>query len=91
MLTIFNDDFKKAVIELNLLVSPLDTIEVLTIEECSELVKEVTKILRGHRRNDELIEELSHVIIMCVMMIDKYDISESLIFNELSNKLEMDR
>lgn len=38
---------------------------VILIEECSELTKEATKMLRGHGRRENMIEELADVTVMC--------------------------
>lgn len=38
---------------------------VILIEECSELTKEATKMLRGHGRRENMIEELADVAVMC--------------------------
>ena len=41
---------------------------VILIEECSELTKEATKMLRGHGRRENMIEELADVTVMCEQM-----------------------
>lgn len=38
---------------------------VMVIEECSELIKEATKSLRGHQRRENIKDELADVVVMC--------------------------
>lgn len=48
---------------------------VVCMEECSELIKECSKILRGKGNKNHLIEEMADVKICLVMLEKMYEIS----------------
>ena len=73
-------------------------IDILFIEELSELIRAVTKLQRFDRYDkmlrcnyhdiyDNLYEELADVIIMLLQFIDKNKISQENLIEEISKKL----
>lgn len=60
---------------------------IVTMEELSELTKELTKSLRGKEIRDNICEELADVVIMlCQLMLIK-NISEDELCANISQKL----
>jgi len=56
--------------------SPAKT-EIYTIQEMSELTKEISKYQLGLGNKDHLTEELAHVILMAYALMYLYGINES--------------
>lgn len=43
---------------------------IVAVEECAELIKAITKILRGQPNIENLVEETADVMIMCQQICD---------------------
>lgn len=61
---------------------------VVCMEECSELIKECSKMLRGKGNKSHLIEEMADVRICLVMLEKMYDISVFEVNAVLADKIE---
>lgn len=61
---------------------------VVCMEECAELIKECSKMLRGKGDKEHLIEEMADVYICLEMLKKMYGISSTDIVNERVRKLE---
>ena len=60
---------------------------VVAIEEMSELIKEISKNMRGKSNKASLIEEIADVHIMLWQLLYIYNISESELIEEMNKKL----
>ena len=60
---------------------------VVAIEEMSELIKEISKNMRGKSNKASLIEEIADVHIMLWQLLYIYNISESELIEEINKKL----
>ena len=60
---------------------------VVAIEEMSELIKEISKNMRGKSNKASLIEEIADVQIMLWQLLYIYNISESELIEEMNKKL----
>ena len=61
---------------------------IVTLEECSELQKEITKYLRGKRCPEDIAEEIADVLIMIGQIQVIYpDVSDTLINTFITKKL----
>lgn len=58
---------------------------MMVIEECSELQKAICKEYRNEKTNDDFLEELVDVIVMCQQMLLADGISMDVV-NKLANK-----
>lgn len=63
---------------------------ICCIEEMSELTKVLTKDLRYSSKfsKEKLTEELSHVLLMCDVIKDLYEINDNNIYSEQLNAVE---
>lgn len=61
---------------------------IVAIEELSELIKELTKTLRGEMNIDHLTEEIADVEIMLLQIKAMYDISFSDLDKHTAQKVE---
>lgn len=61
---------------------------VVCMEECSELIKECSKILRGKGNKNHLIEEMADVKICLVMLEKMYEISSIDVNTVMVDKIE---
>lgn len=61
---------------------------IVCMEECSELIKECSKMLRGKCGREHLIEEMADVYICLEMLKKMYGITSTDIVNERVRKLE---
>lgn len=61
---------------------------VVAIEEMSELIKELTKALRGADNHDAIVEEVADVYIVLHEIQIMYDINLNEVFNEMQFKTE---
>ena len=61
---------------------------IVTIEELSELTKELTKDLRGKENIDNIIEELADVVICCETVKQYFYINDEDIQKVVDTKLE---
>lgn len=50
---------------------------VIAMEECSELIKEISKFIRGKGNKDNLIEEMADVLIVIDQLKLMYNISSA--------------
>ena len=66
----------------------LDEIMNLVIEECSELIKEITKSYRGMGDVNNIEEEISDVVLVLSQLIYLLDISEDDIKRIVEEKVE---
>lgn len=56
------------------------------MEECAELIQAVNHVRRGRASNDELIEEMTHVLIMIEMVMELRGISEEQFLSRLRDE-----
>lgn len=61
---------------------------VVAIEELSELIKELTKNIRGNNNHDAIVEEIADVYIMLEQVMLMHDIRLSEVTNIMLSKLE---
>lgn len=61
---------------------------IIAMEECSELQKAISKLLRGKGDTDNLAEEIADVIISIEFLKSKYQISDETITKWLNVKSE---
>ena len=62
--------------------------EIITTEELAELIKEVTKDLRGKPRREKLIEEMADVYICLKMLRLIHDVDEESIQEWIDYKVD---
>lgn len=61
---------------------------IVAMEECAELIKECTKMLRGQGNIDNLIEEIADVMICIEQLEIIYDIDNGDVLTEQVFKLD---
>ena len=66
----------------------LDEIMNLVIEECSELIKEITKSYRGMGDVNNIEEEIADVLLVIYQLMHLLDISEDDIRKTVEEKVE---
>ena len=59
----------------------------VAMEELAELIKEISKVIRGNKNADGMIEEIADVLIMIEQLKLMYNISDEEIQSEISDKL----
>lgn len=59
---------------------------VYLVEESAEVIKELTKIMRNRGDRDKLVEEISDLYYTLSMLVQKYDITEEEINNNIMKK-----
>lgn len=62
--------------------------EIYVIEECSELLKELSKKARGKENVDSIIEELCDVVCTTLILLYKFKISDQYIQNQVTFKMK---
>lgn len=62
--------------------------KVICIEELSELQKEITKLMRGFKSTQNLIEEMADVTIVLEMMKLIFDVSDEVLEKEIKKKMK---
>lgn len=71
----FNDKVLDDILIRNMMYNRTEVFKVITIEECSELIKEITKDLRGNPDILGIVEEMADVCICIHYLMFLYDIS----------------
>ena len=61
---------------------------IVAMEECAELIKECSKMLRGQGNIDHLIEEIADVMICITELEVMYNIDNGDVLTEIVYKLE---
>ena len=61
---------------------------IVAMEECAELIKECSKMLRGQENIDHLIEEIADVMICITELEVMYNIDNGDVLTEIVYKLE---
>ena len=59
----------------------------VAMEELAELIKEISKVIRGNKNADGMIEEIADVLIMIEQLKLMYNISDEEIESEISDKM----
>ena len=59
----------------------------VAMEELAELIKEISKVIRGNKNADGMIEEIADVLIMIEQLKLMYNISDEEIQSEINDKL----
>lgn len=60
---------------------------IIVIEECSELIKECTKTMRGYDHKQSIIDEACDVICTAYTLLKLYNITETEIEEHIRNKV----
>ena len=61
---------------------------VYVVEECSELIKELTKQQRGKSSNEKVVDEACDVLLTTIVLLKQLHVSEEDICNNLQYKLQ---
>lgn len=58
------------------------------MEECAELIQVISKMKRGQRKEENLIEEMADVLVCIDMLKEIYSISEEELWREYNFKID---
>lgn len=61
---------------------------VICSEELAELIKEISKSIRGHKNTKNLIEEVADVTIVLEMLKLIFDINDDVLEKEINRKMK---